>query len=83
MAFRPHCGGPFYSGKPVIAASESNSCEISIDSPYRTDVKGVYAAGVIATVPCKQIIIAMGEGAKAGLSVFEDSARGTLVALPK
>lgn len=46
--------------------------EIVISEKCRTNVKGVYAAGDVTTVPYKQIIIAMGEGAKAGLSAFED-----------
>ena len=35
-------------------------------------------AGDVATTPYKQIIIAMGEGAKAALSAFEDRIRGAL-----
>ncbi|MBY0413885.1 MAG: alkyl hydroperoxide reductase subunit F, partial [Bdellovibrionales bacterium] len=46
--------------------------EIVIDSKGRTNVKGIYAAGDVTTVPYKQIIIAMGEGAKAALASFED-----------
>jgi alkyl hydroperoxide reductase subunit F len=46
--------------------------EIQIDAKCRTNVPGIYAAGDVTTVPFKQIIIAMGEGAKAGLSSFED-----------
>ncbi|PIP90346.1 MAG: alkyl hydroperoxide reductase subunit F [Bdellovibrionales bacterium CG12_big_fil_rev_8_21_14_0_65_38_15] len=46
--------------------------EIVIDNKGRTNVKGIYAAGDVTTVPYKQIIIAMGEGAKAGLAAFED-----------
>jgi len=34
-------------------------------------VPGVYAAGDCTTVPFKQIVIAMGEGAKASLSAFD------------
>lgn len=34
--------------------------------------------GDISTVPFKQIIISMGEGAKAALSAFEDRVRGVL-----
>jgi alkyl hydroperoxide reductase subunit F len=36
------------------------------------------AAGDVSTVPYKQIIIAMGEGAKAALSAFEDRMRGPI-----
>lgn len=52
--------------------------EIEIDSHCRTNIPGVYAAGDVTTVPYKQIIIAMGEGAKAALSAFEDRIRGNL-----
>lgn len=50
--------------------------EIVIDTHCRTSVPGIYAAGDVSTVPYKQIIIAMGEGAKAALSAFEDRVRG-------
>lgn len=50
--------------------------EIITDAHCRTNVPGVYAAGDVSTVPFKQIIIAMGEGAKASLSAFEDRMRG-------
>jgi alkyl hydroperoxide reductase subunit F len=46
--------------------------EIIVDERCRTNIPGIYAAGDVTTVPYKQIIIAMGEGAKAGLSSFED-----------
>ncbi|GAB4015125.1 MAG: alkyl hydroperoxide reductase subunit F [Bdellovibrio sp.] len=46
--------------------------EIVVDQKCRTNVKGIYAAGDVTTVPFKQIIIAMGEGAKASLAAFED-----------
>lgn len=46
--------------------------EIVIDPKCRTNVPGIYAAGDVTTVPFKQIIIAMGEGAKAALTAFED-----------
>ena len=47
--------------------------EIIIDDRNHTSVAGVYAAGNVSTVPFKQIMIAMGEGAKAALAAFEDS----------
>ena len=50
--------------------------EIIIDTHCRTQVPGIYAAGDVSTVPYKQIIISMGEGAKAALSAFEDRIRG-------
>jgi alkyl hydroperoxide reductase subunit F len=46
--------------------------EIIVDNKGRTSVKGIYAAGDVTTTPYKQIIIAMGEGAKAALAAFED-----------
>lgn len=52
--------------------------EIVIDAHCRTNVPGIYASGDVSTVPYKQIIIAMGEGAKAALSAFEDRMRGTI-----
>lgn len=52
--------------------------EIVIDSHCRTNVSGVYAAGDVSSVPYKQIIIAMGEGAKAALSAFDDRVRGVI-----
>lgn len=45
--------------------------EIEIDSHGRTSLPGVFAAGDATTTPFKQIIIAMGEGAKASLSAFD------------
>ncbi len=52
--------------------------EIVVDANCRTNVPGVYAAGDVSTVPYKQIIISMGEGAKAALSAFDDRIRGVL-----
>ena len=52
--------------------------EIVIDAHCRTNIPGIYAAGDVSSVPYKQIIIAMGEGAKAALSAFEDRTRGVL-----
>lgn len=46
--------------------------EIIVDEKGRTSVPGIYAAGDVTTTPFKQIIIAMGEGAKAALAAFED-----------
>ena len=52
--------------------------EIMIDAHCRTNVTGIYAAGDVSTVPYKQIIISMGEGAKAALSAFDDRVRGII-----
>jgi NADH-dependent peroxiredoxin subunit F len=51
--------------------------EIEIDARGQTSVPGVYAAGDCTTVPYKQIIIAMGEGAKASLSAFDHLIRNS------
>ncbi|WP_372730743.1 alkyl hydroperoxide reductase subunit F [Novosphingobium sp.] len=45
--------------------------EIEVDARGATSLSGVFAAGDATTVPYKQIIIAMGEGSKAGLSAFD------------
>ena len=52
--------------------------EIKIDAFCRTTLPGVYAAGDVSNVPYKQIVIAMGEGAKAALSAFDDRIRGVI-----
>lgn len=46
--------------------------EIIVDGKGHTSVPGIYAAGDVTTVPFKQIVIAMGEGAKVALTAFED-----------
>jgi len=46
--------------------------EILIDDKCRTSQPGIYAAGDVTNVPYKQIVVAIGEGAKAGLAAFED-----------
>jgi alkyl hydroperoxide reductase subunit F len=45
--------------------------EIVVDAKGATSVPGVFAAGDCTTVPYKQIIIAMGEGAKSSLAAFD------------
>ncbi len=45
--------------------------EIIVNDRGETSLPGVLAAGDCTTVPYKQIIIAMGEGAKAALSAFD------------
>ncbi len=45
--------------------------EILVDEKCRTSHPTILAAGDVTNVPYKQIIIAMGEGAKAGLTAFE------------
>jgi len=45
--------------------------EVIIDEKCNTTEPGIFAAGDVSTVPYKQIVIAMGEGAKASLSAFD------------
>jgi alkyl hydroperoxide reductase subunit F len=56
--------------KDVVETSKFG--EIIVDNKGRTNVPNIYAAGDVTTTPFKQIIIAMGEGAKAALAAFED-----------
>ncbi|PIE75399.1 MAG: alkyl hydroperoxide reductase subunit F [Deltaproteobacteria bacterium] len=61
------------NSEPVKGVVETNTYgEIIIDDKCRTSVKGIYAAGDVTTVPYKQIVISMGEGAKAALTAFEE-----------
>jgi alkyl hydroperoxide reductase subunit F len=55
--------------KGVIELSQRG--EIIVDSKGGTNVPGIFAAGDVTTVPYKQIVIAVGEGAKASLSAFD------------
>ena len=50
--------------------------EIVTDRNGRTSLPGIYAAGDVSDVSYKQIIISMGEGAKAALAAFDDRIRG-------
>ena len=45
--------------------------EIATDEEGRTNLPGVFGAGDVTDVPYKQIVVAMGEGSKAGLSAFD------------
>lgn len=45
--------------------------EVIIDERGQTSAAGIFACGDVTTVPYKQIVIAMGEGAKASLSAFD------------
>ena len=53
--------------------------EIEVDARGQTSVPGVFAAGDCTTVPFKQIIIAMGDGAKASLGAFDHLIRSPVV----
>ncbi|MFI3305081.1 MAG: alkyl hydroperoxide reductase subunit F [Rikenellaceae bacterium] len=52
--------------------------EIVVDSDCRTSQPGIYAAGDVTTTKYKQIVISMGEGAKAALTAFGDRVAGTV-----
>lgn len=45
--------------------------EVITDLRGETNIPGVFAAGDVTTVPYKQIVIAVGEGARASLSAFD------------
>jgi len=45
--------------------------EVIIDERGQTSEAGIFACGDVTTVPYKQIVIAMGEGAKASLAAYD------------
>ncbi|MDX1452802.1 MAG: alkyl hydroperoxide reductase subunit F [Oleiphilaceae bacterium] len=45
--------------------------EVVVDEKCQTSAPGIFACGDVTTVPYKQIVIAMGEGAKASLAAFD------------
>ncbi len=51
--------------------------EIIVDARGETSLPGIFAAGDVTTVPYKQIVIAVGEGAKASLSAFDHLIRNS------
>jgi alkyl hydroperoxide reductase subunit F len=55
--------------KGTLALSKHG--EVITDLRGETNIPGVFAAGDVTTVPYKQIIIAMGDGARASLSAFD------------
>ena len=52
--------------------------EIIVDARGETSLPGIFAAGDVTTVPYKQIVIAIGEGAKASLSAFDHLIRSSV-----
>ena len=52
--------------------------EVEVDARGQTSIPGVFAAGDCTIVPYKQIVIAMGEGAKASLGAFDHLIRTPL-----
>jgi alkyl hydroperoxide reductase subunit F len=57
--------------------------EIEVDAKGRTSAPGVFAAGDATTVPTKQIVIAMGDGANAALGAFDSLLRAPVLSEPK
>jgi len=55
--------------KNVVDVSQFG--EIIIDERGQTSEAGIFASGDVTTVPYKQIVVAMGEGAKASLAAFD------------
>jgi alkyl hydroperoxide reductase subunit F len=62
------------------AVELSRHGEIVVDAKGATSVPGVFAAGDVTTVPFKQIVIAVGEGAKASLGAFDYLIRHSVAA---
>jgi alkyl hydroperoxide reductase subunit F len=54
--------------------------EVEVDARGQTSVPGVFAAGDCTVVPYKQIVIAVGEGAKASLGAFDHLIRSPISA---
>lgn len=55
--------------KEVIDLTEYG--EVIVDDRGQTSESGIFACGDVTTVPYKQIIIAMGDGAKASLAAYD------------
>lgn len=55
--------------KDLVAVNKFG--EIEINPRCETNQTGFFACGDVTTVPFKQIVVSIGEGAKAGLSAFE------------
>jgi len=51
--------------------------EIEVDARGQTSLPGVFAAGDVTTTPFKQIVIAMGDGARAALGAFDHLIRSS------
>ncbi len=64
--------------KGAVALSKRG--EIEVDARGQTSVPGVFAAGDATTVPFKQIIVAMGQGATAALGAFDHLIRSSVPA---
>jgi alkyl hydroperoxide reductase subunit AhpF len=52
-----------------VELNENN--QIKVDSRNRTSLPGIFAAGDVADTYAEQVLICIGEGAKAALSAYE------------
>lgn len=58
--------------QPVAGLVEQDEKgRVKIDCSNRTSVPGLFAAGDVTTSPAEQVLIAIGEGAKAALNAYE------------
>lgn len=53
----------------LVELNENN--QIKVDSRNRTSLPGIFAAGDVADIYAEQVLICIGEGAKAALSAYE------------
>lgn len=58
------------SGLFVDVLATNSKGEILVDMECRTGMAGVFACGDVTNVPFKQVVVAVGEGAKAALSAY-------------
>ena len=58
------------SGVFIDTLATNGKGEILVDTECRTGLAGVFACGDVTTVPFKQVVVAVGEGAKAALSAY-------------
>ena len=56
---------------PTIEKSDLRNRNSNLLCRAIIPIPGIYAAGNCTTVPHKQIVVTMGEGAKAGLGAFD------------
>lgn len=58
------------SGVFIDTLATNGKGEILVDTECRTGLAGVFACGDVTNVPFKQVVVAVGEGAKAALSAY-------------
>lgn len=59
------------TGFALDAVDTNAAGEILVDRRCRTGARGIFAAGDCTDIPDKQIVVSVGEGAKAALAAFE------------